>query len=577
MKKYITILLLLTLLSTIIPGEEIIDSIYPTTISELSARVTIYGKGKITGLKEGEEITFQTITFNNTPLQSVKIINDTLNVEGTLFYPKIVLDKFSNKYALYTITKNGDFNYEIVADINVITNIPEIIDFEINPPSEIVKQYTQPSEKIESESIEITNLVKNKIITNNFINTLYETVFWVNDYVDYAKGNEFNKYYLQQKTAVETLLSRKGVCDEFANLAAAILRAKNIPTRIVIGITFDGQAWGNHAWIEVYNEKQNEWIPSDPTFREAGFVDATHIKMGSFNDISLSTAKATYPQTANMAFDTQSKLPQVEVKILNYFNLITLNSKEQELISNTWNEVKVNMTNNTNQTINAPISIRENYGEIIFLKRKKTEKLNPNETKEIIFHIYPKIDLEKNQYAKGTLTFNSLSVPKKQNITITHNPNTKNEGEIIINDITPITHEGKLIIQIKATNYFDSNEKIDYNITNEKINITKTELFPPFTSKIIETELNEFENQTYLINIKTPTTTYTQTITITKQNLITQKPIEKQTVVEQKIDTTDVNNQGEFITKNPLILMVGILIIIGLLLLGIFWTNKRYI
>lgn len=576
MKKYFILIIFLLLLSFNFAQEET-ESIYPTTVSELSARVTIYGKGMVNGLKEGEEANFQIITFNDTPLQSVKIIKDELNIEGTPFYPRIVLDKFNNKYNMYTITKNGEFNYEIIADVNIKANIPELIDFEILEPSEMLKQYTQPSEKIESNSIEIINLVKNKLVTNNFVNTLHETVFWVNDYVEYAKGDEFNKYYLQQKTAVETLLTRKGVCDEFANLAAAMLRAKNIPTKMAIGITYDGQSWGNHAWLEVYNNKQNAWIPSDPTFREAGFVDATHIKMGSFSDISLSIAKATYPKTANITFDTQSKLPKVEIRQINYFNLITLNPKETELKTDTWNEVKVEMTNNSDRVITAPISILENYSEMIFQKKKQTETLKPKEKKEIIFYIYPKIILEENQYAKGTITFNSLSAPKKQPITIVKNPNTKIVGELIINDITPITHGEKLLIQIKATNYFNTTKTIDYNITSNSLEIKQTEEIPAFSSKIIETEIKDYENQSYLINIKTPTSTYTQTITTTQQTLIIQKPIEKQTVVEQKIDTSDVNTQGNFFIKNPLILMVGILIIVGLLLLGIFWTNKRYV
>lgn len=576
MKKYFILIIFLLLLSFNFAQEET-ESIYPTTVSELSARVTIYGKGMVNGLKEGEEANFQIITFNDTPLQSVKIIKDELNIEGTPFYPRIVLDKFNNKYNMYTITKNGEFNYEIIADVNIKANIPELIDFEILEPSEMLKQYTQPSEKIESNSIEIINLVKNKLVTNNFVNTLHETVFWVNDYMEYAKGDEFNKYYLQQKTAVETLLTRKGVCDEFANLAAAMLRAKNIPTKMAIGITYDGQSWGNHAWLEVYNDKQNAWIPSDPTFREAGFVDATHIKMGSFSDISLSIAKATYPKTANITFDTQSKLPKVEIRQINYFNLITLNPKETELKTDTWNEVKVEMTNNSDRVITAPISILENYSEMIFQKKKQTETLKPKEKKEIIFYIYPKIILEENQYAKGTITFNSLSAPKKQPITIVKNPNTKIVGELIINDITPITHGEKLLIQIKATNYFNTTKTIDYNITSNSLEIKQTEEIPAFSSKIIETEIKDYENQSYLINIKTPTSTYTQTITTTQQTLIIQKPIEKQTVVEQKIDTSDVNTQGNFFIKNPLILMVGILIIVGLLLLGIFWTNKRYV
>jgi hypothetical protein len=575
--KRLLLLITLFFLASFIYSEEIpFSQIYPTTVGSMNTTVTIYGQGEITGLKEGEEAKFQTITFNDTPSQSVKILKEELNVEGTVFYPKMIIDQFGNKYAAYTIPKNGKFSYEIIADVNTTAIIPEILDTNIETPSEVVKQYTEQTEKVESDSLEITNLAKNKLTSNKFIETLNTAVLWVNDYVEYAKGAEFNKYYLQQKTAVETLLNRKGVCDEFANLATAILRAKNIPTRLAIGITYDGQNWGNHAWIEVYNTKQKAWIPSDPTFREAGFVDATHIRMGAFSDVSLSLAKATYPQTANVIFDTQSKMPLVEIKKINYFDLVTIQTAQQKIKSNQWNELKVKITNNTNRIINAPISIKENYGEIFFQDKRKTEILNPSETKEILFKLYPSISLSANQLAKGTITYNSLTKPSEQSILIENGALIK-DGEVVIDDITPITHEGKLIIQIKTTNYFNEDKTIDYNITSPTFTQEANELIPKMSSRIIEIEVNKFKKETFFIKITTPTSVYTQTITTETQPLIVQKPLEKQTVVEQKIDTNAQNTTEGFIAKNPLILMIGILIVVGLLLMGLLWTNKRYI
>ena len=576
MKKILFFLLLLLCVSFCYSEDIPTDSIYPTTVGEMNATVTLYGQGTISGLKSGEEAKFQTITFQETHLQNVKIIKEELNVDGTIFYPKSILDKFGNKYASFSITKNGSFSYEIIADVNIITAIPEIIDSKIVEPSESLKQYTLASEKVERDSVEIINLTKNKLITTDFLDTLNTTILWVNDYVEYATGNEFNKYYLQQKTAVETLLNKKGVCDEFANLATAMLRAKNIPTKLAIGITYDGSNWGNHAWLEVYNEKQKEWIPSDPTFRETGFVDATHIKMGSFSDVSLSLAKATYPSTANVSFDTQSKLPKVEIKNLKYFNLVTLSAKDQEIKTNTWNEIKIKMTNNTNRVLNAPISIKENYNEILLQEKKQTEILAPNETKEITFKIYPTIDLEENQIAKAILTFNSLSQPIKQNITIIKSKPIEN-GELIIEDITPIAHEGTLLIQIKAVNYFNADKQIDYNILSPSFSKTQTEVIPKLSEKQIEIRIDNYKNEDYSITINTPTSIYAQTITTSQQTLITSKPLEKQTVVEQKIDSTDTNNAEGLLVKNPLIVMIGILIVVGLLLMGILWTNKRYV
>ena len=576
MKKIIIFLLLLLSMCFVYSQEQTFDSIYPTTIGAMRATVTLYGQGTISGLKAGEEAKFQTITFQNTPLQNVKIIKEDLNVDGTIFYPKSVLDKFGNKYASFAITKNGNFTYEIIADVDIITSIPELLDSNIGPASESIAQYTLESEKVESNSIEIINLAKNKLTTNNFIGTLNTTILWVNDYVEYATGSEFNKYYLQQKTAVETLLNRKGVCDEFANLATALLRSKNIPTRLAIGITFDGTNWGNHAWIEVYSEMQKEWIPSDPTFRETGFVDATHIKMGSFSDVSLSLAKATYPATANISFDTQSRLPKVEITNLEYFDLVTLSASEEVIKSNTWNEIKINVTNNTNRKLQVPISTAGS-NQLFFEKKRKTEVLEPHETKEVIFKLYPRIDWKENETgARGDLIFNSLSTPIKKSIVITRNEPVEN-GEVIIEDITPIAHEGTLLIQIKATNYTNEDKTISYDLTSNSFSQNKTEVIPNFISRIVEIQIDNYKNEDYFITINTPTSIYTQTITTAKQTIITPKPLEKQTVVEQKINPNDTNNAEILILRNPLILMIGILIVVGLLLMGLLWTNKRYI
>ena len=287
MRKIIFILLIILVLS-IVSAEEF----YPTTIAGLKTEVRLHGFGTISGLKDGEDLSFQTITFPDSSFQKTKVIRELLYIDGKTIFPTYTLDEFDNKQVNFKIPYNGDFTYELVAEINTTALLHEMTDYNLGNIDDDVANFLKSSEKVESDSTQILTLTKNKLQSNSFFDSLTNTIFWVNDYVKYAEGAEFNQYYLMQKSAVDTLLEKKGVCDEFSNLAAAMLRAKGIPTRLAIGITYDGHEWGNHAWLEVYHNEFG-WIPSDPTFREAGFVDATHIRLGSFSDVSQSVAKAS--------------------------------------------------------------------------------------------------------------------------------------------------------------------------------------------------------------------------------------------------------------------------------------------
>lgn len=75
--------------------------------------------------------------------------------------------------------------------------------------------------------------------------------------------------------ALQTLNSRRGDCGEHTALAVALLRASGIPARPMIGLIYwpEGNAFGYHAWTEVYVGK---WIEMDPTWSE-NLANPTHI------------------------------------------------------------------------------------------------------------------------------------------------------------------------------------------------------------------------------------------------------------------------------------------------------------
>jgi len=573
MKKIIFFLILLLCTATAFA-----EDIYPSNIGSIEASVTLFGNGKISGLTQGQEVKLQTITFNENEFQKILEQTEELTINGKTYGGKYLFDEYNNKYILFTISENGEFEYKLKATIQTNSSLFNVPDYVLgqNTAGEKTELFLSPTKKIESNSIEIKTLTKNKVLENTYLTAVNKIINWVNDYVEYSQDEEFSKYYLTQRSAIETLLNKKGVCDEFANLGAAMLRAKNIPTRINIGITFDGKEWGNHAWIGTYNEKLQVWIPSDPTFREAGFVDATHIKMGSFSDITESQAKAVFPANASVSFDTQTKLPHVEIKKTNYFNEVNLQTDISEMKANRWNKIKVNITNLSQDNITAPVSIQKNYKELIIKENRKSIKLGPTETGELEFEIYPNISLSSNQIAKGTIRLNSLSQPLTKDITITAG-DYDGSGELIVNDITPIAHEGLLSIRITTSNYFPEEKEIDINITGNNFELNKKKQQSAFSTQTTTEDIPDFEVIPYTVSILTPTAHYVQTLGLETQKItIEPKEIEKQTVVEQKITEPD-KTISERIQENPIILLVGILIGVTILLFVLLWVNKKYV
>jgi hypothetical protein len=75
-------------------------------------------------------------------------------------------------------------------------------------------------------------------------------------------------------SALETLRTKVGDCNEHATLLTALLRAAGIPARLSIGLVYTREKFYYHAWTEAY---VGTWISMDATLNQMP-VDATHIK-----------------------------------------------------------------------------------------------------------------------------------------------------------------------------------------------------------------------------------------------------------------------------------------------------------
>jgi hypothetical protein len=81
-------------------------------------------------------------------------------------------------------------------------------------------------------------------------------------------------------TAAEVAQSKTGDCTEHAVLLAALLRARQIPARVAIGLVYYQQAYAYHMWTEAY--LGGRWIPLDATLGRGG-IGAAHLEVAHSN------------------------------------------------------------------------------------------------------------------------------------------------------------------------------------------------------------------------------------------------------------------------------------------------------
>lgn len=77
-------------------------------------------------------------------------------------------------------------------------------------------------------------------------------------------------------SALETLETMRGDCNEHATLVTALLRSLKVPARLAVGIAYlpERQRFFYHAWVEVWS---GQWVAIDPTFGQLP-ADVGHVR-----------------------------------------------------------------------------------------------------------------------------------------------------------------------------------------------------------------------------------------------------------------------------------------------------------
>jgi transglutaminase-like putative cysteine protease len=134
---------------------------------------------------------------------------------------------------------------------------------------------------------------------------------WLRERVEYQTGTTS-----VSTTAVEVLRAGRGVCQDYAHLGIAVLRAAGIPARYASGYLYPDELGGelgathrgeSHAWLEAW---VGDWHPIDPT--SGSPVAERHVLVARGRDYSdVAPLKGVYNGGPSHSLDVNVELTRV--------------------------------------------------------------------------------------------------------------------------------------------------------------------------------------------------------------------------------------------------------------------------
>lgn len=192
---------------------------------------------------------------------------------------------------------------------------------------------------------------------------------WVSSSLTYDRA-----YWEVTAPAQEVFCHRRGVCDEFTNLFIAMARSVGIPTRYAEGLVYSGEEWNYHAWAEVYSDGQ--WLPVDPTYNEAGFLDSTHIALAKVMSDEDVYNRIKWAGVASKAsFGEDEKFIEMETESLDLLE-ISLTVPEKVVGSMIF-EVDAKLTNTLDSYVVATCAINMPLEIVLVDEKEKSLILGP--------------------------------------------------------------------------------------------------------------------------------------------------------------------------------------------------------
>lgn len=188
-------------------------------------------------------------------------------------------------YQVFNIQKQGDGSQKTIKLRYTVTLLSGEKTWE---DTAVKDEYLHPDQYIDSDNQNVMNAAAALIAQGDGYKTAKNVFDFVSKTIRFDREPRIN---VEKQNASDTLSVKKGVCNDYATLMVAMLRAAGIPAREISGLVFNdlreagdwshSAASGSHAWVEFF--ANNEWHFADPTWG-SGYFDSTdgyHLSYGT--------------------------------------------------------------------------------------------------------------------------------------------------------------------------------------------------------------------------------------------------------------------------------------------------------
>ncbi len=237
----------------------------PKSISDIEVKIVKSGTISVTGLVDTLNLS---LYIPQEGIKSISISPDSWNYKQDVFGNKMVVINWKNPHSLleYKIEMIVENSAKQITQNEPIKEDPlylketSSIDF-----NDAIRKFAYPYEKTLDRAADLT--------------------IAVHDMMEYDKTMAG-----ENKPSTWVMANKRGVCVEYTNLLAALLRVSGIPARYVVGYAYSSldNSFTGHSWIEIPTQidapsasGSYSFISFDPTWLQGGYVDATHIKTAS--------------------------------------------------------------------------------------------------------------------------------------------------------------------------------------------------------------------------------------------------------------------------------------------------------
>jgi hypothetical protein len=300
------------------------------------------------GLSTAKDITLD-IVLGNPYLTKIMPYSILLGSSCSPQPTQIVTDKKGNRKGKFTIPELKPREtrvIRIIQDYRVA-----LINYEIQPENigscklqrDTLSPYLLPSPGIESDNPLIQ--AKAREIVGEETNDFYKAkkIFaFLHEYMNYEYKERKNP---KDKGALWALRTGKGVCEDYADLMVALLRASGIPSRTVAGwmgevkdgskniANRNGYVIPGHMWLEYYLPGYG-WIAADPTYTYLVNGESTvdFDRLMALKELRFAETSETEDHTVSYSFYGENVQVTYEINITNILESSCLRGDKTDLI-----------------------------------------------------------------------------------------------------------------------------------------------------------------------------------------------------------------------------------------------------